>query len=193
MPRLVSLAAPLAALVFAVAIIGFGAMFPVFSHLEHPVGLLGASAVPHAPVFNAIAFVAPGLLAAIVAIDLRGRLGGAGWVARIGSQALLLSALAFAAQGLLPLDSADLDGGRSRLHAAAWTLWWLAFAVGAVLLRAGLRRPSGGIRASAVAALAAATLVFALLAPAVLPPGLCQRLAFASWFLALWLALRRQP
>ncbi len=190
MQGLVRFAAPLAALVFAAAIIGFGAMFPVFSHLAYPVGLPGASGVPRAAAFNALAFVVPGVLAAIAAIGLRGRLGGAGWTARIGSQALLLSALAFAAQGLLPLDSSDLDAPRSRLHAAAWTAWWLAFVAGAVLLRSGLREASARVAANAVAACAAGTLVFALLAPVALPPGLCQRLAFALWFLALALAGR---
>lgn len=193
MKRFVSLAAPLAALVFAAAVVGFGAMFPGFSHAGHPVGLLGASAVPRATAFNAMAFLVPGLLAAIAALGVRAKLGAAGWAARIGSQALLLSALAFAAQGLLPLDSSDLDAAGSRLHAGAWTAWWLAFVVAAVLLRIGQSARPAGIAANAVAACAAATLAFALLAPAVLPPGLCQRLAFAFWFLGLWLAARCQP
>ena len=193
MQRPVSLAAPLAALTWAAAIIGFGALFPVFSHLEHPVGLLGATQVPRAAAFNTLAFVVPGLLAMVAGAGLRGRLAGAPWSARIGAQTLLLSGLAFALQGLLPLDSVDLDAARSRLHAAAWTLWWIAFAVGAALLGWGLRRQSLYRTGALVAACAAAALGLALLAPVALPPGLCQRLAFALWFVALWLAARPQP
>lgn len=191
MQRSVSLAAPAAALLSAATLVGFGAMFPVYSHLQHPMGMLGASAVPRAAAFNALAFVVPGLLAALAAWGLRTRLAQSGWMARVGTQALLLSGLAFAAQGLLPLDSSDLDAPASRLHAAAWTAWWLAFAVGALLLRLG--RAGARISAGAVLACAMAALVLAVLAPALLPAGLCQRLAFASWFAALWLAGRDQP
>jgi hypothetical protein len=178
--------------VCAAAVLGFGAVFDAFSQVHHPVGMLGATQVPRAAAFNLVAFVVPGLLAAVPALALRGRLADAGWSARIGTQALLLSALAFAAQGLLPLDSMDIDGARSRLHAAAWTGWWLAFAVAAVLLLPSARR-THAVAAGPIAASAAATLALALVAPAVLPPGLAQRLAFGCWFLALGLAGRRQP
>lgn len=168
-------------------------MFPAFSQLQHPVGLLGASAVTRAAAFNVLAFVVPGMLCALVAVDLRGRLGDAGWIARIGAQALLLSAIAFAAHGLLPLDSSDLDATGSRRHAAAWTAWWLAFLVGATLSWLGLRGTRASRSAGAIAACAVAALVFAVAAPAVLPAGLCQRIAFGAWFVAMTLAGRRHP
>lgn len=187
------LAAILAAGLCAAAIAGFGAAFPVFSHLEHPAGLLGASRVPRAAAFNLLGFVLPGLLAAAAAWMVRARLGRASWAARIGLQALLLSGLAFAAQGLLPLDSDDLDAAASRLHAAAWTLWWVAYGTGALAFRLGARDAASRATANLLAGFAAATLVFALLAPAVLPPGLSQRIAYAGWFVGLWWLARRQP
>lgn len=193
MHALPRLAAPLAAFVFALALAAFGARFDVYSQLRHPPGLLGASAVPGATAFNLLAYVLPGLLAALPALALRRALAGGGWMARIGAQALLLSALAFAAQGLLPLDSNDIDAPASRLHAAAWTAWWIAFAVAGVLLAGGTSRGPGARSAWGIAGCALATPAFALLAPALIPAGLAQRLAIASWFLALWLAGRRQP
>ena len=93
--------------------------------------------IPHALAFNAFGFVLPGLLMAVVAWQWRKRLsGGAPWAARIAARLALLSALAFAAQGLLPLDPADLDAPASHAHATAWMLWWVA------LLPA--RVPAGG-------------------------------------------------
>lgn len=167
-------------------------MFDGFSHLQHPVGLLGGTRVPRAAAFNLLAFVVPGVLVAGAAIGLRGRLADSTWPTRIGAQALLLSAVAFAMQGLLPLDGRDLDGATSRLHAAAWTAWWLAFAVSTAGMGWGLRRTPRARMGTVFAACAIATLAFALLGPLVLPAGLAQRLAFAGWFLAPWLA-GRQP
>lgn len=193
MQRLVSLAAPLAALACAAALAGFGAAVPAYSHLQHPAGFLGAVQVPRAGAFNFLAFVVPGLLAGAVAIRLRGALAQASWRSRIGAQALLLSALAFAAQGLLPLDLDDIDGARSQLHAAAWTAWWLATGVAGGLVGAGLRGgPSAG-RGLRVAGLCAAAVLLALAGAWLLPPGLSQRMAYAAWFLALWAASRPQP
>ena len=189
MKRPVDNAALLAGLVCAVAVIAFGARFDEFSHAQHPVGLLGASLVPGAAAFNVCAFILPGLLAALAAIGLRGGLGDAGWPARIGTQALLLSALAFAAQGVLPLDSRDIDSAASRLHAAAWTAWWIASVVAGLLLAIGFPSRRGG-HAIALAACFASVPVFALVLPGLLPAGLSQRIAFAAWFAGLWLAGR---
>jgi hypothetical protein len=189
MQRPVAHAAPLAALLCAIAVAGFGGGFAEFSHLQHPIGLLGASLVPRAGAFNVLAFILPGVLAAVAAVGARGHLAGAGWPARIGAQALLLSALAFAAQGLFPLDSTDIDGAGSRLHAAAWTAWWIASGVGAALLAWGSRKRRDRHMPAAAACFAAAVL-FALLLPGLLPAGLSQRIAYAAWFAGLWLAGR---
>lgn len=193
MQRSFSAVAVAAAFACAAALAGFGALLPGYSHLVHPVGLPGATGMPRATAFNLLALVLPGVLAAVVAIGWRGRLGDAPWRTRVGAQALMLSALAFVAQGLLPLDPADLDAGASRLHAAAWTVWWLAFGVAGVMLATGL--PAGPRKAAArsVALAAAIALPLALAGPWLLPAGLCQRLAFALWFVALWRVSRGQP
>lgn len=155
-----------------------------YSHAQYPLAVLGARAVPHALPFNLLAFVLPGLLVAWGMLHLRAALPAAArWPARIGAQMALLSALAFAVQGLLPLDLGDLDGPASRLHAAAWMAWWIAFAGGGALLASGLaRRPAWGWLATAT--LLAATLVpaCALFVALLLPAGIAQRLAFALWF-----------
>src|SRR5690606_36503395 len=134
--------------------------------------------MPHALAFNLLVFVLPGLLLAVCAWRLRARLPErAGMAARLGAAMLLLSTLAYAAQGLLPLDIAHPDDGASRWHAVAWTLWWIAFLAGAALLSARLR----GLR---FAAMAAWLLVLGagVLLPGLLGAGPSQRLAFAAWF-----------
>ena len=180
-------AAVLATLLFAASVAGFGAAFDTYSHLRDPVAALGASGVPQAAAFGLTAFALPGLLAAYVAQSLRGRMGGARMLGRLGVQVLTLSALAFAALGVLPLDSADLLSAASRMHAAAWTLWWIGFVAGAVLLAAGMHGTPHARRSRRVAACALATLAFALVLPGLLSPGLSQRMAFAAWFAGVFL------
>lgn len=185
-------AAWLAAASWLLALVAFGAAVDGYSHAQHPVALLGARGMAHAIAFNVGAFVIPGVLAAVAAMELRGRLpGNAGWLARIGARLLWLSALAFAAQGLLPLDPADLDGNRSQWHATAWTLWWIAADAGALLAAVGLLRLPGW-RGLAWAALAASVVIVvcSLSPPGPWPAGVAQRLAFATWMALLILAGR---
>jgi hypothetical protein len=171
--RTTDAAAAAAGLLWLVVTLGFGAMLDGYSHTRHPVALLGARGIERALAFNLSGFVLPGLLAAWAAIRLRGALGDAGWPARIGAHLWLLSALAFAAQGLLPLDPQDLDARMSRLHATAWSLWWIAFLPGALML--ALRS-----RGFAIALLLAAVVVVA--AALLTPAGLSQRIAIVAWF-----------
>lgn len=167
------------------AVVAASIALPGYSHLQHPLSLPGARGVPTAAWFNALAFVLPGALALLAALALRARLRGAGWAARIGAQLLQLSALAFAAQGLLPLDPEDLESASSRLHAGAWTGWWIAFVPGALLLATGLRGAGTPDRARAAPLAIAALLVLMAGLPALLWPGPpVQRLAVAAWLLA---------
>ncbi len=179
----------IAAVLFILAVIGFGAALPGYLPLAHPVALLGAIGVPNARAFNAVAFVLPGLLAVGVALRLLARgPRTAPWSLRVGGQMLLLSGLAFAAMGVLPLDASDIESRASQYHASAWMVWVLAFVPGAVLSGLGERRVTGGKRL-AVLHLAAGVLVGlgALVLQMVMPAPLAQRLAFVAW--AVWLAL----
>lgn len=173
-----------ATLSFALALLLAGTDLPAYSHWLHPVALRGASGLPGAMLFNAGAFLLPGIALVLAAQALRPALVGRGWAARIGLTLAQLSALAFALQGALPLDASGQDERAMRLHALAWMLWWIAFVPGALLLAVRARRGAG----FAVACLSAAVLVplLAVLAPVDAWVGLAQRLAFALW-LGWWL------
>ncbi|UNK57934.1 DUF998 domain-containing protein [Pseudoxanthomonas daejeonensis] len=155
-----------------------------YSHLRHPLALLGARQLQEgAPLFGLFAFVLPGLIGGWIALGVRDRLpAGAGWSARIGAQLLVLAALAFAAQGVLPLDLDDLDGGSSRYHAAAWLLWALAFPAGATLLVMELWRTPGWRRFACITAVAALLVVAGgFLGSDWAGSAMSQRVAFAVW------------
>lgn len=180
MNRYARFCAPVALAMFAAAAMICGAMLEGYSHREHPLALLGADGVPRALAFNAFAFLLPGMLAAVVFWTMRSLLPAtAGWRARIGTQLAVLSALAFAAQGLFPLDPDDPGGQANTLHALAWTVWWIAFAAAGVLLASG--GPALGFRRATLVSLIA-TLALAL------PPwpgamaAFAPRLAFVAWF-----------
>ena len=174
----------LASGLFVASLLLAGTDLPAYSHWLHPVALRGASGLPGAMLFNAGAFLLPGIALVLAAQALRPALDGRGWAARIGLTLAQLSALAFALQGALPLDASGQDERAMRLHALAWMLWWIAFVPGALLLAVRARRGAG----FAVACLSAAVLVplLAVLAPVDAWVGLAQRLAFALW-LGWWL------
>ena len=172
---------------FVLALAGFGAALEGYDHAAWPVALLGAAGVPRATAFNLLGFVLPGLLAASVAVARRGGLPAtAGLPARLGWTLALLAALAFAAQGLLPLDAAGPDAGRGRLHGVAGGLWGIAFVAAVVALSVAAleaRRPW-----LALGHLGAGALVFlpGWLAVGGLPAPLAQRIACLTWF--AWVA-----
>lgn len=157
-----------------------GWLMPGYSQLRHPLAVLGANGAQHAAAFNLAGFVLPGGLLAWQAWHWRSRMVAAGWRARIGLQLLLLSALAFALQGLLPLDPRDLAAPASRLHALAWTAWWTAFVPGALLAAGGMR---AGVSSAAALALAVLAPVLVLSGGILLPAALAQRAAVVLWLL----------
>lgn len=177
--------------VFIAAAAAFGAMPAAeaidFAHHTHPLAFLGAVGMPGAAVFNGTAFVLAGTLAAVALWPLRDALPPPlPWTARIGAQLVLLSAVAFAAQGLMPIDPENLDGLASGLHGSAWTLWWLAFAAGNASIAWGMRKRRGA--AWFIIATLAAQIVplCALLAEHAMPVAVAQRLSFLLWF--AWVA-----
>ncbi|WP_051246514.1 DUF998 domain-containing protein [Thermomonas fusca] len=176
--------AALAALSFTLALLLAAVGLPEYSHRIHPVALRGASGLPGAMLFNAGAFLLPGIALLLASQALRPSLAKRGWAARIGLTLAQLSALAFGLQGALPLDASGQDEHAMRLHALMWMLWWIAFVPAMLLLALGARRGAG----FAVACLAAGLLVplLAVLAPVDAWVGLAQRLAFALW-LGWWL------
>lgn len=178
-----------AAVLFAAAVAGFGTALEGYQQAQYPVALLGARGFPRAFAFNLLAFVVPGMLAGLVAMTLRHRLpADAGWTARIGAQLVFLSALAFIAMGLLPLDANDLESDASRLHGTAWMLWTVAFAPGAVMLAAGLLAYPAATRFAWISLVAAAGVLLAgFLFTDFMPAGLAQRIAFGLWF--VWMAV----
>lgn len=165
---------------FGLALLLAGTGLPEYSHRFHPVALRGASGLPGAMAFNAAAFLLPGLALLLASHALRSTVAACGWMARIGLTLAQLSVLAFAMQGMLPLDLRELDGDAGRLHALAWMLWWIAFVPAMAFLAAGTRRGAG----FSIACLLAGTLVLllAVLLPVGAWVGLAQRLAFAAWF-----------
>jgi hypothetical protein len=179
----------IAAVLFLVSVGGFGMVLDGYSQLRMPVALLGAKGFPNALAFNLLAFVVPGMLAGVVAMVLRRRLpAGAGWSLRIGAQLVFLSALAFIAMGLLPLDPRDLENESSRLHGTAWMLWTVAFVPAAVLMGAGLLAYPNARRFAWLCLLIAAGVMLAgFVFTDFMPAGLAQRIAFGLWL--LWVAV----
>ncbi len=167
-----------AAIVFAVLLDGY-------VHREFPLALLGAQGVPRALAFNVCAFVLPGALAFLAMWRLRSSLPSeARWPARIGIQLMTLAGLAFAAQGLLPLDPSDVGAASNALHALAWTLWWIAGASGALLL--AWAAPARGLRMASLAMAIAVPLLALPSWPGALA-AFAPRAAFVAWL--LWIAL----
>ena len=184
-----------AAILFIAAVGGFGASLEGYSQLRFPVALLGAMGFPHALAFNLLAFVVPGMLAGVVAMILRRQLpSGAGWLLRIGAQLVFLSALAFIAMGLLPLDPNDLESDATRWHGTAWMLWTVAFVPGALALGAGLLgRPGRSWFAWLCLCAAAGVLLAGFVFTDFMPAGLAQRIAFGVWLVWLTMAARHAP
>jgi hypothetical membrane protein len=177
----------LAALCFLATLLGFGAAVDGYSHRIHPVAVLGGRTMPAAWAFNLLAFIVPGVLLAWQGWRLRDALDHGNHPvrapARVGAQLLQLSALAFAAQGVLPLDLSDLQNPASARHAAAWMIWWLAFGIGAALLAVGLRDRLRWRHFAAGSLLVAVALpLCAVWLPQWLAPGLAQRVGLACWF-----------
>lgn len=188
-------AGPVAAVVWLLAVFGFGMRLEGYDQLRHPVSLLGAHGVPGGTAFSMLGFVLPGVLAAAAALDLALRMPvSAPRALRVGGQMLLLAAVAFAAMGLLPLDVEDIENRASQYHASAWLLWLVGFSAGALALRLGSARDAAW-RPLANLAVGCAlwSLCSAFLFEIALPVAMAQRLAFLGWLVWLLGAARLAP
>ncbi|MFZ5637161.1 MAG: DUF998 domain-containing protein [Pseudomonadota bacterium] len=177
--RLAGAFAPISATAAAIAA---GIALEGYSHRDYPLAYLGADGIPGALAFNLFGFLLPGMLAFAVAWSLRSTLPARGsWRPRIGARLAMLSALGFAAQGLLPLQPDQVDAAVNGLHASAWMLWLLACASGAALLASGVR---GAMPASVAVAIGVPVLALTPWTGAMVAIG--PRLAFLVWL--LWIA-----
>ena len=173
---------------FAITLLLANLGVPEYSHRIHPVALRGATGLPGALWFNLGAFVLPGVLLVLQSQALRKTVQEARWLVRIGLTLAQLSVLAFAMQGVLPLDQQGVDAAASRLHVLMWMLWWIAFVPGALLLALGVRERPGLAWMSVIVGVLVPLL--AVLAPIGLWVGVAQRLAFVLWF-GWWLLVSR--
>ena len=162
----------------------------------HSVGDLGAVDAPHALLFNLAGFIVPGLLLLVFALALERAMGrdGAGRGGRLGTGLLMISALAFAAQGLFAFDPNELDGADSQRHASALAFALLGLMAGAMFVAASVRRlPGWRVVATFGPALAAVLLAFLVQPPQAWLPmlegrvGHAQRLVLGVYF--LWFVL----
>lgn len=171
-----------AAVIFGLAVVIAGARVPGYSQASQPVAVLGARGMPSAGIFNAAAYVLPGLLAAVVMFKLRDVADGLSRPRRLGAAVLSLASLAFALQGLLPVRMDTLDSASSAPHAVAWTFWWLAYGAGAVGFAIGAGSGANAIKARVLLGFAMVTVLFAVVMPGIVMAGASQRIAFLAWF-----------
>lgn len=196
----------IAPLWFALAVWLFG-LREGYEPALRSVGDLGAVDAPQALLFNLAGFIVPGLLLMVFALALERAMGrdGAGRGGRLGTGLLMISALAFAAQGVFAFDPNELDGVDSQRHASALAFALLGLMAGAMFVAASVRRLSGWrVLATFGPALAAVLLAFLVQPPQAWLPmlegriGHAQRLVLGVYF--LWFALaagvalmRRRP
>lgn len=195
----------LAGVVFGLALAWAGAQLEGYDHGRHSVGVLGSTRSPVAGAFNAVGYELPGVLLAVFAASLRARLrdAGAGFGARLGADLMLVSGLAFAAQGLLPIDLSDGDGPASQRHVMALMLALIAMLASMAVLGAGLRHvaawrplPQAGMALAALLLLSLAWPAHAWLPGWEGRSGFSLRLSLLAYFAwpawVAWVALRRQ-
>lgn len=189
---------------FVIALAALGGDHMGYLEAQHPLGHLGAMQARGATLWNLCGFMLPGLLLFIFALAFEAAMkrDGAGRGGRIGTGLLMLSALAFTAQGLLPFDLEDPDALASQRHVSALVLALLGLMAGALWIAASLKSRRGWrVLVWVGAPLAVLLLLFLVWPPqGFVPmlhgrPGHAQRLIFATYFawfaLAAWMALRR--
>lgn len=182
-----------------------GAWREAYVPATQSLSMLGAVGAPGAGWFNLLGYIVTGvvLLLFVIALERGMQRDGAARGGRLGTGLLMVSALAFAAQGVFAFDPAELDAATSQRHASALAFALLGLMAGAMFVAASLRRaPRWRMLTRVGPALAALLLVFLVQPPQQLVPALAgqpghaQRLILAvylGWFvLAALVALRRR-
>lgn len=190
---------------FVLVALAAGAWREAYVPAQQSLSILGAVGAPGAVWFNLLGYVVVGLvlLLFVIALERAMQHDGAARGGRLGTGLLMVSALAFAAQGVFAFDPADVDAATSQRHSSALAFALLGLMAGAMFVAASLRRAPGWRMLTRVGpALAALLLVFLVQPPQqLLPalagqPGHAQRLIVAvylAWFaLAAVVALRRR-
>ncbi len=186
----------LAGVCFGVAVLVLAADHSGFVAARHPLGHLGALQASGALLWNLLGFILPGLLlmSFSIALEIVMQRDGVSRIGRIGTGMLMLSALAFAAQGVLPFDLDDPHVRASQLHVSALVLALLGLMAGAFFVAFSLKARRGWrVLTGGGAVLAILLLVLLIWPPQDLIPGFstrpghAQRLIFALYF--GWFAL----
>lgn len=188
--------------IFWVALFSFGAARPEYSHLHKAVSELGVVGAPNALAWNVIGFIVPGLLLAFfsagLATTIDGRRGVLWWL-------LVLSALCFAATGLVPGEmhngSPMFQSKLTQAHLLMANFSPLLWTIASFLLARRVTKNQNW-KSFATPAIVSAivcvggfilSIVTAGIIPALLhSPGLSQRFCFAfyfGWFLIMSLHL----
>lgn len=177
---------------FWMALFGFAALRPEYSHMHNAVSELGVLRAPNMLAWNVLGFGLPGLVMLVFGWEIgrRAKPNGVVMPALLASTGagLLLS-------GIFPADLANRGGLLTQLHIAG-SMIGLLWIPGAVWFCVSVRRSSPAafwITAAVVAALLASILLTDSL-----PRGLGQRLRFAavlSWYplMAMLIATGREP
>ncbi len=189
----------LAAVIFALALWWLGADHTGFDAARHPVGHLGAVQAPLGWRWNTLGFVLPGLFlfGFSLALESAMRSEGCGRAGRIGTGLLMISALAFAAQGVWHFDLDDELARGTQAHVSALALALLALLAGASFVAASIRRLPRWRMLTVLGQVLAALLLVTLVWPPQevfevfhARPGHAQRLILALYFAWFLLASR---
>lgn len=177
---------------FWMALFGFAALRPEYSHMHNAVSELGVLRAPNMLAWNVLGFGLPGLALLVFGwqVGRRARPSGVVMPALLATTGagLLLS-------GVFPADLANRGGILTQLHIAG-SMIGLLWIPGAVWFCVSVRRSSPA--AFWITAAVVAALIASILLTDSLPRGLGQRLRFAavlSWYplMAMLIATGREP
>ena len=183
---------------FWAASVAFAALRVSYSHVVNTISELGAVGTPHATAWNVLGFIIPGVLLAVVGGAIARTANEEPSLSRaVATVLLVVSGLAVAGQGVMPAEMingvADVTSASTRAHFISSLVSGAAWAVGALLLVAPMRRNPNwqGLYLVSVI-LVVLTFVASFALRGTLPDGLAQRIGnalFCAWFIVMSLKL----